>query len=95
METTLEIRAGEKFAEGLQFLSITAGLNREAVCACLDAFDHSDPEQAHYAPQSVAFAYRGLVELKRLLVIAAGDLEDARAVREAMVDEVAETAAAG
>lgn len=67
--------SADQFAAALRYQATIADLNKAAVHACLDSFCHSDPAEAHYAPQSIAMGIASLRMLMIPLAIHAVDLE--------------------
>lgn len=75
----------ETFSRQLAALTPIARVNEAAVAAVLDpasGFDHSDPEDRHFAPESVALGLRQLVLLKDALAVYAIGMELQAAERE-------------
>jgi hypothetical protein len=75
LEERLMRRAESQFAATCKQLEIGARLNASAISAACDAFNHSDTEEQHFAPQAVAYGYTQLVHLHRALVLLAIDYE--------------------
>ena len=75
----------ETFERHLRGLQPIADLNAAAVKAVLDpeAFDHSNPAEAHYAPQAIGLGIASLYSLLRPLQLYWFDLENANAVSKA------------
>jgi hypothetical protein len=65
LESRLMQASADQFAAALRYQATIADISRSGVSACLDTFCHSDPAEAHYAPQSIAM---GIASLRLLLI---------------------------
>lgn len=71
--------ADATFSNACVELHRIADINRAAVEATIEAFDHSSLKERHYAPQSIAMAFRQLVDFNQALRLLALDYELATA----------------
>lgn len=72
-------KADATFSNACVELHRIADINRAAVEATIEAFDHSSLKERHYAPQSIAMGIRQVIELNKVLSLLAIDLELAEA----------------
>ena len=74
MERQLQ-RSANQFAAALRYQESIARINAAAVSACLDSFDHQDPQERCYAPEAIAMGIASLRMLLTPLICHSIDLE--------------------
>jgi hypothetical protein len=84
LESRLMRIAERQYEQACKQLVPIARINSAAVASALEAFDHSDPEEAVFAAQAIGYAFAQLVHLHRANLCLAMDYEmlSAEAVRE-------------